>query len=78
MSEKEYKNLALYYKRYKSIAREVKTGNYVSADDITQFEMIEKMISVSQVAEKMSIDISETYVSYIDRVIDNNFDNAPL
>lgn len=78
MSDKEYKSLALYYKRFKSVAREIKTGNYVSADDLQQFELIESMISVKNVAEKMNIDIEATYMHYIDRVVDNNFDNAPL
>lgn len=78
MNESEYKKLALYYKRYKSIAREIMTGNYVSGDDVSQFELIDKMLSVKTVAEKMNIDITENYVPYIDRVVDNNFDNAPL
>jgi hypothetical protein len=41
-------------------------------------ELISSMTSVKQVAEKMGIDITENYMPYIDRVVDNNFDNAPL
>lgn len=71
ISDDVYKKLSTYYKRYISITKEIETGNYMSANDVEQINDVRNMISVRNVAEKMNVDISESYVPSIDRVIND-------
>jgi len=75
---KIYKDLQLYHKRYTNLMREIMTGNYLKTEDTEFIQDIAKFISVTKVAEKMNIDIEQSYQPSVERVIDTNYDSTPI
>lgn len=63
-----FKAYCTYQKKYKATVRQIMTKSYLKKADEVCIIDIQKMISVRQVAEKLWVDISDTYQAYIDRV----------